>query len=624
MTSVIAQTSGIAFASTPFLNGALALGPQIPAVRYSLPYETPVALDGIRISLPSSGTFDLAYLPTFAVGDVEVVRGPGDPAQLGGAANGSINIRTADPGGQRRAFPETAIDSRGGSFSDVSCGGTSPGGHFSFATIFSVDGNRGGTPFDQDLRKMLLVDLREAPAANVSYRAVFMGSNLERSYSGSSAVNFGGPIASPLLAGDEFGRFRFLLADARVTQKTFTYTAQAFSDSLDRSVDMPGTTRASDTLSGLRGAVDVAGRTSAGLAFESVYGGATTTNPYDVPLHDAGSRSFRFDAYLSRQMGPQQVDLSGSYGRHTQTTIATVSNTDGAFRAGYSLRLAHNVALRAAYGINSIAPTLDQLAVGYTYRPVATNSFAQPTPVYSDIRDMEIDNGFDAGIEWKLHGDTTTLSADAYHTHVHSPYIAQQLAIPRFGIYTRSGPDVVEEGVELSLVSFKRVGLGYELQADLPRTFVPTVGTSASLFNGNAAIVPGANLNGGNPYTYGDNDIAAMRVPYARAYAEISYKWPRGSRASFGALYTGSNNALGDTAYSAFNANLELSVGSDSKLQLSAENLGNTRAGLAPLLKLGAVLPSYGIVPLQVSGVLPPATIRIMIRRSFGASIYEH
>jgi hypothetical protein len=107
--------------------------------------------------------------------------------------------------------------------------------------------------------------------------------------------------------------------------------------------------------------------------------------------------------------------------------------------------------------------------------------------------------------------------------------------------------------------------------------------------------------------------IAPFRIPYAQGYAELSYKWPHGSRASIGALYVGSNNAYGAPAFATLNSNLELSLGPRAKLQFSAENLTNALANRVPMF---APISEYG---------LQPFTLRFMFRQSFGTgSLYEH
>jgi len=147
------------------------------------------------------------------------------------------------------------------------------------------------------------------------------------------------------------------------------------------------------------------------------------------------------------------------------------------------------------------------------------------------------------------------------------------------------------------LQQFKRVGMGFIAALSLPRTYV--WGATSSLLYSEQNIGYGA--------------IAPFRIPYSQGYAEISYKWPRGSRASIGALYVGSNNAYGRPAFATLNSNLELSLGARAKLQFSALNLTNIYGNLPPLY---GPQPQFG---------LQPFTLRFMFRESFGTgSLYEH
>jgi hypothetical protein len=242
--------------------------------------------------------------------------------------------------------------------------------------------------------------------------------------------------------------------------------------------------------------------------------------------------------------------------------------------------LESGLALRASYGTSAVAPPLEAI-VPYVSAPVVT---------VSSVTSLERATGGDVGLEWRLHGNTTTLSADLYHNNTLGVY-----AFDHDSWY--NGPPMVESGAEFTLQQFKRVGLGYIAALQLPRTYVwGDTGT---------VLYPAQNI--------GYGAIAPFRIPYAQGYAEISYKWPHGSRASIGALYVGSNNAYGAPAFATLNSNLELSLGPRAKLQFSAENLTNQLANRVPVF---GPVPQYGLVPF---------TLRFMFRQSFGTgSLYEH
>lgn len=203
----------------------------------------------------------------------------------------------------------------------------------------------------------------------------------------------------------------------------------------------------------------------------------------------------------------------------------------------------------------------------------------------------------------RFHGETTTLSADVYHTIVHGAFYDKATGTLPLRQYTwLNAPPMTHEGVELALQQFKPVGLGYIVQASLVRTYTRGL-------NGEA------NLSGGPPILPFTTDIAPMRVPYAQGYAEISYKWPRGSRASLGMLYLGNNNPYAVPAFAQLNANLELSLNDYSKLQFSVQNLGNAYADRFPVL-VAAPQP-------YLAGTVGPRTLRFMLRQSIGGSLYE-
>jgi len=159
----------------------------------------------------------------------------------------------------------------------------------------------------------------------------------------------------------------------------------------------------------------------------------------------------------------------------------------------------------------------------------------------------------------------------------------------------------------------------------MPRTYVRGPIGASTYADGNLAILPNQNVAGGAFFVPGENDVAPIRVPYAQGYAEASYKWPHGSRASIGALYLGSNNAYGRTAFATMNANVEISVGDRGKLQFSVENLTDALDEPLPIAFAGIGVPlADGNVGRTNANVLAPRTLRFMYRQSFGSgSIYE-
>jgi hypothetical protein len=292
--------------------------------------------------------------------------------------------------------------------------------------------------------------------------------------------------------------------------------------------------------------------------------------------NDTQSLSFFQEQATYKPSSTSELDLAGSMNAGDSARYRNFSGGNG--RIGYSHTIEPGIAVRASYGTSLVVPPLDTLLSS------------------SSISSLERANGYDAGVEWRLHGETTTLSADVYRNSTQGVYMFNA---------TRwiNGPPMVESGAELTLQQFKRVGLGFITAISLPRTY-----GSGTLPNGFSAI---GNL-GSMP---GASDVAPFRIPYAQGYGEISYKWPRGSRASIGASYIGSNNAYDDDgAFVVVNSNLELSLGARAKLQFSVENLSNDVSHPVPVAP--GMPYGYGV---------PPRTFRFMVRQSFGTgSLYEH
>lgn len=559
--SVMNQTPGAFALTSTTTNTATPLSPAYPSVRNGLPFETPVSIDGEPILTPS-GTLDLSLLPTYVLQEVEVVKGTGDVAGAGGGVGGAVNFRSAEPTlGERGTF-ETEGDSRGGSFTDLAYDGTEPGGVLSYATMLSVDGSPccDGDPSDYT-RKAVLVKLRESPSNGVSITETGLNVVLNRSLDsiyglpgfGYEHLAFGDLAASVDRGDNAFSLHAFV---AQVQQGPVS--PNLFPQPVD---DEYGATLAWQHTSG-----KLAFDTSARVLNETLTGLSAT----QTQSRAAESITYKPDAR-------NELDLSGALNAYN----TSAGNVDGpSARFAYAYTLQSGLALRASYGTSAVAPPLEAI----------DPNVSLPAATASTVTSVERATGGDVGVEWRLHGGTTTLSADWYHNNTLGVYALS------FATWS-NGPPMVESGAEFTLQQFKRVGLGYIAALSLPRTYV--WGATGS------TLYPAQNI--------GYGAIAPFRVPYAQGYAEISYKWPRGSRASIGALYVGSNNAHGAPAFATLNSNLELSLGARAKLQFSAENLTNALANRPPVF---GPMPQYGLVPF---------TLRFMFRQSFGTgSLYEH
>ncbi|HTU69767.1 MAG TPA: TonB-dependent receptor [Candidatus Baltobacteraceae bacterium] len=550
VSSVMNQTPGALALTNTGTNTDTPLAPSFPSVRNGLPFETPVLIDGEPIVTPS-GTLDLSLLPTYVLQEVEIVKGAGDIADAGGGVGGAINFRTADPTlGQRGTF-ETEGDSHGGSFTDLAYDGTEPGGALAYASMFSVDGSPccGSDPSNYT-RKAILVKLRSTPSAGLSISGTVLTVSLDRSLDsiyglpgfGYEHLGFGDLAASLDRGNDAFSVHAFVAQ----TQQGLVSPAL---------IATPADNESGVTLAWEHAGGKLAFDTSGRVLDASLVG----TNETETQSNARESVTYKPDAR-------NEFDLSGEL--NADRTYRGTLDAPAA-RAGYSYELSSGLALRASYGTSAVLPPLE-----------AVNTI--------DV--IERATGGDLGLEWRLRGGSTTLSADLYRNATQGVYAFD------FGNYT-NGPPMIESGAEFTLQQFKRVGMGFIAALSLPRTYAwGDTGTTAY-----------------DDQNIGYGEIAPFRIPYAQGYAEISYKWPHGSRASLGALYVGSNNAYGAPAFETLNSNLELSLGSRAKLQFSAQNLTDALANRVPVF---APMPQYGLVPF---------TLRFMFRQSFGTgSLYEH
>lgn len=654
LSSVLDQTPGAFVTRDVNVNAGVPVAPSLATVRGGLPFETVATIDGSPLSLPSTRTFDLSLIPTFVLGDVEILKGPGDVSGAGGSVGGAINFRTAEPTAAIRALPEVEGDSVGGQFSDLAYDGTLPGGKFSFASMFSIDGSPGATSgYDyavggrccttlagNELRRALLLDLRATPNEAWSITGTMLAVNVDRSLAatqGAQLGSSGGISLAPALDALEADRLRFQTVQARYASGDDTLAARLFNLDLARDLGSSafGGSAYDSNFGGSFSWSHAVAKNRYALEFDDSNGAAQSSDVYASPIL-AGSLTdtFRTRATANLQLTPRDaLDLAAE----TETisdryapagaSFARRSWTPAGARAGYAHTLLPGLAIRASAGTSAVPAPLDVLS---GYAPTLERYVGLPSRVVttaSTVSYLERANGTDVGLEWQLHGQTTTISVDLYHSHTNGAYV-EETSPAGAGAMTQTwfnGPPAVDEGAEFSIVQFKRVGLGFIAQFSLPRTYVQGPLPASLYASGNLAILPNQNVSGGAFYVAGQNDVAPLRVPYAQGYGEISYKWPRGSRASIGVLYLGANNAYARDAFAVVNANIEISAGDRGKLQFSVENLTDALDNPLPLAFQGIGVPlANGSIGLTNANVLPPRTLRFMFRQSIGnAAIFE-
>lgn len=657
LSTVLDQTPGAFTTRDVNVNAGVPVAPSVPTVRAGLPFETSFQLDGANAALPSSGSFDLSLIPTFVVGDVEVLRGPGDVSAAGGSVGGGLNIRTAEPTAATRLLPEIEGDTTGGQFADLSYDGTLPGGKVSFASMFSVDGAPGASDGvgygiggaccsslqGYELRRAMLLDLRVTPNPQWTFAGTMVAVNLDRALAATEgAASTGGDAVSlaPSLDATQANRFRFERFTAQYGAGDDTVSASIDALALARSVTAQ--TFGSDAYDSRAGGElswsHAVAKNRYSLALDADGGNARSNDAYALPIED-GTAMAEVRVRGAAQLVPSdadRIDLAyeqSAYAARSAPFGGALSDRTWSFanvRAGYARTLLAGLSLRVSAGYGAVPPPLSVLSGSGVHRLAFVGLPARDVAQFSQVDDLERTGGFDLGAEWRLHGDTTTVSADLYRSWTHDAYMQQTSAlgagpVPAMLATWISAPNMLDEGAEVSIAQFKRVGLGFIAQLSLPRTFVNGTPSAPFYAAGNRAVLPGQNLAGGAFFAPGLNDVAPIRVPYAQGYGELSYKWPRGSRASIGVLYLGANNAYGQRAFATLNANLEISAGSRGKLQFSAENLTAALDRALPLLGGGVPVPlAFGGTGATNGNVLAPRTLRFMYRQSFGgAAIFE-
>lgn len=672
---VLAQTPGATPRFSDRTNLAARGVPLFGSLRGSLPFETAVSFDGVPLTLPSSGAFDLAAIPSFVLGDVELDRGPGDVAGVGpNAIAGTMNLRSAEPTATRRALAEFSVDSRGGSFDDIAYTGTMPGGKLAIAAMFATDGASGpapnaaypvaldrgatavgGHPLGQnadplhatglygccvsapadDLRRAQLLKLRYAPDDAFTLTATYLGSQTTRALAG--AEGFALPLAFGAGTLDAFASYAAAIGE-REDARLGLYDVDA---RIDRGRDgfdarLYAYERNADDAYGPTGARTLA-LTGTAYYLDGTPAQSFAGTPAQV---DFGTSSA--PAYAQRDL-VRGGRISWQHETGSGLAIVSAERRDGAS---------------------------DGAVVGRS-GDILLNAALQMHP---DARsEVDIGGGFDRhdanGRSWDL---LAFRAASSYR-------IRPQLAV-RASLGTSFAPpplDASGAGGAVPPAAVARIGLpdgvlfplagdlqperacGYDLGAEWKlhgdtttasldyydtrtrgafarslQTFGPVeiygwfnaralheTGLEASLVQfkrqGLGFIVQGT-LAGGdrdlgpNAFAVAPDGITPLATDaYLQGYSEISYHWPRGSRLSLGALFEGRNNPYGRPPFATFNSNLELSAGAKGKFQISIENLFDVDAGGLPLGPAGP-------------DVLPPRTIRVMYRQSAGGgAVYE-
>jgi len=399
--------------------------PPVALVRGGTPMETQVLLEGVPVAPATTRALALTAIPSFVTQELEVE--PGASAlvpTIDGAMNGTLNVRFAEPTPVWRALPEQGVDSRGGSFTDLTGGGAS--GALAFALAAAASGETGDLSITDAIQHAAVVKARTplSPASGLTVTA-YDESDQDRV----STQRFAFTGAEYRIDGAQSGLL------ARVWHVDDDRDGAVAGDPLERA--------ASDRLSG--GSLEL--DRTAGNAFLSAGYAAT---------HDAGSAlgfvtvpdgSYQDVAtiFLRAILRPSpRWQLQGAAYDVAARTAAGARRVDESgigLRAGASYRAGDDLTLRASIGAGFTPPSLVALA-GLRGR-----------------MGPETAGTADVGLQAHVIDPHTTLSADYFETAGNDRLVETVSALPWVdaGSFTR-------HGVELSLARFVPRGFGYLLQ----------------------------------------------------------------------------------------------------------------------------------------------------------------
>ncbi len=108
-------------------------------IRGGLGFETATLIDGHPVSVGSFGDYVTTFLNSYALGDTELIKGPGAAApEINYAIGGTVNFKTKDPTQTRREELDLGYDSQGGSTLNVFGSGTLPSSKWGYVLDYAV------------------------------------------------------------------------------------------------------------------------------------------------------------------------------------------------------------------------------------------------------------------------------------------------------------------------------------------------------------------------------------------------------------------------------------------------------------------------------------------------------
>ncbi|HEX3468775.1 MAG TPA: TonB-dependent receptor [Candidatus Elarobacter sp.] len=403
--------------------------PPVALVRGGTPLETQTLIEGVPVALATTRTIPLSAIPTFTIGDLEVLPGASAPLPtVDGAIGGTINLRFADPTPVWRALPEQGFDGRGGSFTDIAGGGATADRNVAFAVAATVNGATGDVTATDAIQRALLLRARAAlsPASGLTLTSFNEGDSDDL-----SANRFAFDELEYRLDGTNGGLL------ARAWHVTSQRDGIAAGDPLE--------TQTNDALDGASLEYDrTVGTSLLGAGVTETYATGTAAGAVDVLPGSFSRVQTAFVRAIVRPASRWQAQLA-AYGVDADTEADGLRADESGFlaRVGLSYRVSDALVLRASSGSGFAPPSLVALA-GLRNAPGAQTATTD-----------------DAGLEAHVIDAHTTLSADVFSSRELNRYVevgGGPVPWLNEGASTRTG-------AELSLARFVPAGFGYLLQA---------------------------------------------------------------------------------------------------------------------------------------------------------------
>ena len=302
---------------------------------------------------------------------------------------------------------------------------------------------------------------------------------------------------------------------------------------------------------------------------------------------------------------------------------------------GVLFRPTRDLALRATAGSSITMPFASVISgIDRVDLPNGANSQTYTLTQANPTLLPETQVSYDLGGDLRLH-DGGLISADLYNITVFNAFAANTVPLTGAALTTAQTvapgaaggyfinrtiniAELRAYGIELSIAKNPLLGLGYRFTGSLQRAYFDKIPQSVYLA-GQSSLVSGKQLDGLN---------GSISVPYAKAYGELRWAFPKDGLITFGADYEGNNNSTYGPPYTLFNSTMRLSLAKGYPLQIAIDNLFNLNTGSTlgrALLNQGSQTVRFGCnaagVNCSYSGsakslqFVYPRNVRIQISR---------